>query len=86
MIIFAYGHRGIIMTGRIPCAKSVTATYCRDFMQKLRTKMHKNRTDLLGAGPLILHDNARPHLEKVVTDLLRKYEWEVLLMRHTVQT
>jgi transposase len=40
--------------------------------------MHKNRPDLLGDEPLILHDNARPHLRKVVTDLLSKYEWEVL--------
>jgi hypothetical protein len=29
-------------------------------------------------GPLILHDNACLHLRKVVTNLLRKYEWEVL--------
>ena len=40
--------------------------------------MHKNWPDLLGDWPLILHDNARPHLGKVVTDLLSKYEWEVL--------
>jgi hypothetical protein len=40
--------------------------------------MHKNGPDLPGDGPLILHDNARPHLGKVVTDLLSKYEWEVL--------
>jgi len=40
--------------------------------------MHKNRPDLLGDGPLILHDNARPHLEKVVADLMSIYEWEVL--------
>jgi hypothetical protein len=47
-------------------------------MQKLRSKVHKNRLDLLGDGPLILHDKTRPHLEKVVADLLSKYEWEVL--------
>jgi len=40
--------------------------------------MHKNRPDLLGDGPLILHNNAHPHLGKVITDLLSKYEWEVL--------
>jgi transposase len=40
--------------------------------------MHKNRPDLLGDGPLILQDNARQRLGKVVTDLLSKYEWEVL--------
>jgi transposase len=45
---------------------------------KLCRKMHKNRPHLLGDGPLILQDNARPHLQKVVTYLLIKYEWEVL--------
>ena len=29
--------------------------------QTLRRKMHKNRPQLLVAGPLILHDNTRPH-------------------------
>jgi len=56
----------------------VTAACYYDWMQKLHREMHKNRPDLLGDGPLILHDNARPYLEKVVTDLLSKYEWELL--------
>ena len=66
------------MTDRVPCGKSVTAAYYRDWVQELCRKMHKNRPDLLGDGPFILHDNARSHLGKVVTDLLSKYEWEVL--------
>jgi transposase len=33
---------------------------------------------LLGDGSLILHDNARSHLRKVVTDLPIKYKWKVL--------
>ena len=66
------------MTDRVPCGTSVTAAYYRDWMQELLRKMHKNRPDLFGDGPLILHDNARPHVGKVVTDLLSKYEWEVL--------
>ena len=77
-MIFAYYQRGIIMTDRVPCGTSVTAAYYRDWKQELRRKMHKNRPDLLWDGPLILHDNARPHLGKVVTDLLSKYGWEVL--------
>ena len=56
----------------------MTAAYYRDWMQKLCRKMHKNQPELLGDGPLILHDNARPQLGKVVTNLLSKYEWEVL--------
>ena len=41
--------------------------------------MHKNRRQLLVAGPLILHDNARPHIVDVVTKKLRDYYgWEML--------
>ena len=66
------------MTDRVPCGTSVRAAYYRDWMQKLCRKMHRNRPDLLEDGLLILHDNACPHLVKVVTDLLSMYEWEVL--------
>ena len=40
--------------------------------------MHKNRFQMLMAGPLILHDNARLHIMDVVTKKLRNYEWKVL--------
>jgi hypothetical protein len=70
MMIFAYDHRGIIMTDRVPCETSVTAECCREWMQKLRRKMHKTRPDLLGDVPPILEDSARPLLRKVVNDLL----------------
>jgi len=75
---FAYDHRGIIITDRVTCGTSGTAAYYRDWMQKLGRKMHKNRPYLVGDGSFILHENARPHLWKVVTDLLSKYEWQVL--------
>jgi len=78
MMIFVYDHQRIIMTDRVPCGTHVTAAYCRNWMQKLRRKMHKDLLDLLGDGPVILHEKARPHLGKVVIDLLSKYEWEVL--------
>lgn len=78
MMIFAYDNQGIIMTDRVPCGKSVTAVYYRDFLQNLRRKMHKNRPQLLNDTPLILHDNARPHIGHVVTEKLREYGWEVL--------
>jgi hypothetical protein len=73
MMIFAYDHRGFIMTNRVPCGNGVTLACYRDWLQKLHRKMYKNRPDLLEDGPLILHDNALPQLGKVVTDLLSKY-------------
>ncbi|PNF35835.1 hypothetical protein B7P43_G09436, partial [Cryptotermes secundus] len=33
---------------------------------------------MLEAGPIILHDNARPHIENVAIETLRRYGWEVL--------
>ena len=35
--------------------------------KNLRRKMHKNRPQLLVAGRLFLHGNARPHIADVVT-------------------
>jgi hypothetical protein len=66
------------MMGRVPYGTSVTAAYYHDWLQNLHRKMHKNQPDLLGDGPLILQDNAHPRLGRVVTDLLSKYELEVL--------
>jgi hypothetical protein len=79
MMIFAYDHRGICMTDRVPCGTSVTTAYYHDWLQKLHREMHKNRPDLPGDGPFILHNNAHPYLGKMVANLLSKYEWEVLL-------
>jgi len=66
------------MTDRVPSGTTVTAAYYCQFLQKVRRKMHANRPDLLQNGVLILHDNARPHVGKVVRELLDRYSWEVL--------
>ena len=78
MMIFAYDCKGVIMTDRVPSGTTVTVAYYRQFLQKLRRKMHANRPDLLEKGVLILHDNARPHLGKDVRELLDGYSCEVL--------
>ena len=61
--------------------EDLRATYeklSRPWEQKPRRKMHKNRHEFLVVGPLILHDNARPHIADVVTRKLRDYGWNVL--------
>ena len=69
MIIFAYDCKDVIMTDRVLSGKTVTAAYYRQFLQKLRQKMHANRPDLLENRVLILHDNARPKLGKDVCEI-----------------
>ena len=63
--------------------KKIIMQHMKNFLepreQKLRRKMRTNRPQLLVAGPLILHDNDRPHIADVVAKRLRDYEWEVLL-------
>jgi len=78
MMIFAYDCKGVITTNRVPSGTTVTAAYYCQFLQKMRRKMHANKPDLLENGVLILHDNARPHIGKVVRELLERYNWEVL--------
>jgi len=78
MMIFAYNCKGVIKTDRVPSGKTVTAAYYRQFLQKLRRKMHANRPDLLENGVLILHDNTRPHPGKDLCELLDGYSGEVL--------
>ena len=49
--------------------------------QNLGREMHKNRPQLLATGPLILHDNACPHIADVVTKTLRYYGWEAAVVK-----
>jgi hypothetical protein len=76
-MIFAYDHRGIIMTDRVPCGTSVAAVYYHDWLQILCRKIHKTDLTCCGMGHSFCM-NARLHLGKVVTDSLSNYEWEVL--------
>ena len=66
------------MADRVPCGMTVPVAYYRQFLQKLRHKMHANRPHLLEKGVLILHDNTWPHLGKDVRELLDRYSCEVL--------
>ena len=77
-MILACDHQGVIMANRFSCGRSITGMYYCPFIQKLHRKMHKNRPQLLVSGPLILHDDTRPHIADVVTKKLREYGWEVL--------
>ena len=69
MMIFAYDDKGI-MTDRVPCRRSMNGVYYCGFMQELRKKNAELPTQMLVAGPLTFHDNARPHIEDIITNNL----------------
>ena len=62
--------------------KKIVVQHVKNFLepreQKLGRKMHKNRPQLLLAGPLILQDHARPYIADVVAKKLCDYGWEML--------
>jgi histone-lysine N-methyltransferase SETMAR len=79
MMIMAYDKNGEIATDRVPPGSTVTAAYYRKFLQDvLRLKIRQKRSATFTAGVLILHDNAQPHASGAVSEILKKYGWQVL--------
>ena len=58
---------------RVTCEELFKATGAKTTQEN-----HKNRPQLLVVRPLILHENARPHIADDVTKNLRDYGWEAL--------
>lgn len=79
MIILAYDWEGVLVCDRVQQGTTVDAARYAYFLQKkLRPQIRKIRPQLLAAGVLILHDNARPHLSASVQAIFAEYYWEIL--------
>ncbi|KFM70806.1 Mariner Mos1 transposase, partial [Stegodyphus mimosarum] len=79
MVILVYDCDGVILTHTVPPQQTVTAQYYCSFLEhNLRPALRKKRRHFLQNAPLILHDNARPHAAQTVTDLFKRWSWEVL--------
>ena len=67
-------------SNRVPLGSTVTAAYCRKFLQDiLRPKIRHERSAMFAPSVLIFHDNARPHAPGSISKILEKYGWQVLL-------
>ena len=52
--------------------------YERILRDKLRPVLRRRRRDLLREGSILLHDDASPHFETCVVQMLDSWKWEVL--------
>jgi len=72
MVIFTYDSVSIILTHM-----TVTGQYYSNFFEhNLHRALRRKRPHFLGENtPIILHDNARPHVAGVVNQLLVRWQW-----------
>jgi hypothetical protein len=79
MVIVAYNHKGVLSGHIIDLSETVTAeVYLKSLKTALRDAIYKKWPDLYQAGPLLLHDNPRPHKAKTVLKVLEIFLWQSL--------
>ena len=75
----AYDIDGLIIHNAVPSRQTVNATfYCTFLQHHLHLALRRKRRHLVVYNPVILHDNARSHTAAAVTDLFRRWQWEIL--------
>jgi hypothetical protein len=58
---------------------TVTAAYYRKFLQDvLHPKIRQKRSTTVTASVLISHNNVWPHASGAVSEILEKYEWQMI--------
>ncbi len=79
MVVLAYDWCGVIASYKVPQGTTMNADMYKNFLQNtLRLKICKNRPGMLEKGVMILHDNCRIQVTRVIVELLAKYGWEIL--------
>ena len=79
MHIVLFDNKGILLSWPVPTGTTVNAEYYKKVIQeKLRPNIRKKRPELLESGVIFHHDNAPVHTARIVTELLRSYNWETL--------
>ena len=79
MVIVVYDTDEIIQQHAVSPKQTVNlAYYCTFIQHHLRPALRRKRRHLVVQNPIILHDNSRSHTAAAVTDLLRRWQWEIL--------
>ena len=79
MHIVFYTSKKVLCNYAVPPKTTVTAELYRwVLIHKLRPAIAKKQPELLRKSPILLHDEARPHIADVVKEQLMDWGWEVL--------
>ena len=69
---------GVVLVDFLEGKKTVTGTYYVEVLRKLRAKLAEKCPGKLHCGILFHHDNAPTHSSRIVRDVLREFQWELL--------
>ena len=79
LFIAAYGIDGVMLHHPLPPRQTVNAAYKCTFLQHyLPLALKRKRRQLLIQNPIILHCRARSHTSAAITELLRRFQWDIL--------
>jgi histone-lysine N-methyltransferase SETMAR len=66
MHIIFFDHHGILLDHCVPLGTNVDGDLYKDVLRKLRRAISDKRPELHATGPVLLHDNAAPHRQKML--------------------
>ena len=72
-----WDRQGVLLVEYLADRSTLTQDTYFDTLMKLRDAIKRKRPGKLSKGILLLHDNARPHVAKLIRHLLDQFRWKV---------
>jgi histone-lysine N-methyltransferase SETMAR len=77
MVTVFWDRKGVVVVVEfIQGTTIISEAYC-ETLQKLRRAIQNKKCGMLTSGPVVLHDNARPHTATCTSALLKHFNWEL---------
>ena len=78
MATVSWDSEGVVLVDFLEGKKTVTGAYCIEVLGKLRAKLAEKRPGKLCHGILFHHNNAPAHSSRIVSDVLKEFQRELL--------
>lgn len=78
MLTFFFDHEGPLLIEFTEPRVHINANLYNETLNKLHQAIRRKRPGKLSRGVILLHDNARPHVAKVVKENLQRKKWRIL--------
>ena len=78
--------RQILHYELLPTGQTITGDLYSQQLERVQQALRQKKPELLNRkGVLFLHDNARPHVARVVRDTIQQLGWEILYHHLTMR-